>query len=106
MSSYTALTEKAATQLLEAVQPLEELALTLATATRKAVSQAPAIPFADALPTPGEVLLASAAFGERVLGAQKEFAQRLVSATTPAAVVPSQPSSATTGAKAAAAAKA
>lgn len=89
MSSYTALTDKTATQLLEAVRPVEEAALTFVTAARKITSKAPALPFADLFPTPAEVLVASATFGERLHGAQKEFGQRLASASTPI-VVPAQ----------------
>jgi hypothetical protein len=57
---------------------------TWAKAVEKSVQDLPAIPVASSLPTPEEIIKTSYDFAGKVLDAQREFAQKLVSAAAPA----------------------
>jgi hypothetical protein len=85
MSTYSELTDKAAEQLLAAMQPMNELTQSLAGKTVDTVSKLPSLPTPDGVPTPLEVVTAHFAFAEKLLTAQKDFAFRLAGAveTTP-----------------------
>ncbi len=83
MTTYTELTEKAAEQILAAIQPMNELTSSVADRTIEAVSKLPSVPTPDGVPTPLEVVTAHFAFAEKLLTAQKDFAFRLAGAATP-----------------------
>ncbi|MCW2498431.1 MAG: hypothetical protein JWN87_107 [Frankiales bacterium] len=78
MSTYAELTEKATTQLLEAVKPVEELAVTVASAVDGAVRKLPSLPVSERFPTPAQVVGANFAILGRLMTAQQDFAQRLL----------------------------
>jgi hypothetical protein len=88
MTSYSEITEKAAEQLLAAMQPMNDLTHTLADKTIDVVGKLPSLPTPDGIPTPLEVVTAHFALAEKLLTAQKDFAFRLASATTAATTKP------------------
>lgn len=82
MTTYTEMTEKAAEQILAAVQPLNDLTKSIADKTIDTVSKLPSLPIPEGVPTPLEVVTAHFAFAEQLLTAQKDFAFRLAGAAT------------------------
>ncbi len=54
-----------------------------ANAVEKAIPDAPAIPFADELPKPQEIVKTSFEFAEQLLKAQREFAESVLDAASP-----------------------
>jgi hypothetical protein len=54
-----------------------------AQAVEKAVPETPALPFANELPTPQEIVQTSFDFAEQLLKAQREFAENLIAAAAP-----------------------
>jgi len=85
MTTYTEMTDKAAEQILAAMQPINDLTTSVADMTVEAVSKLPSVPTPDGVPTPLEVVTAHFAFAEKLLTAQKDFAFRLAGAATPQA---------------------
>ena len=83
MTTYTEMTDKAAEQILAAMQPINDLTSSVADLTVEAVSKLPSVPTPDGVPTALEVVTAHFAFAEKLLTAQKEFAFRLAGAATP-----------------------
>jgi hypothetical protein len=88
MTTYAEITEKATTQFLSAVKPVEEFTKSItdsAVATVSKLPSLPTIPGTEAFPTQLELVTGYFAFAEQVLHAQKDFAVRLASAaSTPA----------------------
>ena len=82
MTTYTEMTDKAAEQILAAMQPINDLTSSVADLTVEAVSKLPSVPTPDGVPTPLEVVTAHFAFAEKLLTAQKDFAFRLAGAAT------------------------
>lgn len=80
MTSYSEMTDKAAEQLLAALQPMNDLTKSIADKTVDAVSKLPSLPTPEGVPTPLEVVTAHFAFAEKLLTAQKDFAFRLAGA--------------------------
>ena len=91
MTSYSELTDKATTSILDAVKPVEELTKTVIGAVDGVASKLPSLPASPALPTASEVLTANYSAVERLFAAQKDFLLGLAAAT-PAVVtvVPKQ----------------
>jgi hypothetical protein len=85
MTTYTEMTDKAAEQILAAMQPINDLTSSVADMTVEAVSKLPSVPTPDGVPTALEVVTAHFAFAEKLLTAQKDFAFRLAGAATPQA---------------------
>jgi hypothetical protein len=83
MTTYTEMTDKAAEQILAAMQPINDLTSSVADMTVEAVSKLPSVPTPDGVPTALEVVTAHFAFAEKLLTAQKDFAFRLAGAATP-----------------------
>jgi hypothetical protein len=90
MNTYAEMTEKATSQLLEAVKPVEELAKNLAAQTIETVGKLPSLPPVEGVPTALEVVTAHFALAEKLLTAQKDFAIRLASASSGQATTPAQ----------------
>jgi len=82
MTTYTDITDKAAEQLLAAVQPVNDLTKSIADKTIDTVSKLPSLPTPEGVPTPLEVVTAHFAFAEKLLTAQKDFAFGLAGAVT------------------------
>ena len=61
-----------------------DLVETWAKAVENSAQDLPAIPVASALPTPEEIIKTSYDFAGKVLEAQREFAQKLVTVAAPA----------------------
>ena len=87
-TTLTDYTQAAQEQTLKAIrqsqQGVVEAVRTWATAVEKAMPETPAVPFADKLPKPEQILKTSFEFAEQLLKAQREFAENLLAAATPA----------------------
>src|SRR5205823_4930022 len=83
----TKFVEQAQEQTLQAIKQSQQVVVeavrTWAGAVEKAVPETPALPFADQLPTPQEVVRASFDFAEQLLKAQREFVENLLAAAAP-----------------------
>ena len=89
MSTVTELTETAQEQTLAAVRQSQqfvvEAARTWAEAVEKAIPAVPTVPFAEELPTPKQLIESSFSFAEKLLKAQREFAEQVLEAVAPTA---------------------
>jgi hypothetical protein len=87
MSSVTELTQTAQEQTLAAIRQSQQFVVdavrTWTEAVEKAVPAVPAVPFAEELPTPKQLVESSFAFAEQLLKAQREFAEQVLEATAP-----------------------
>ena len=75
--------EQTLTTLRQSQQVIVEAVQAWAQAVEKAVPETPALPFAEELPTPQQLIHTSFDFAEQLLKAQREFAENLVSAAAP-----------------------
>ena len=64
-------------------QAVVDMVGTWAGTVEKIVPATPALPFAEELPKPQEILRASFGFAEQLLNAQREFAENLLAAAAP-----------------------
>lgn len=76
--------DKTLSALRESQTAVLDVVETWAKAVENSVQDLPAIPVASALPTPEEIIKTSYDFAGKVLEAQREFAQKLVTAAAPA----------------------
>ena len=87
MPTMTEFTEAAQEQTLAAVKQSQQLVVDAvrawAVAVEKAVPELPASPLVDELPAPEELVRSSFDFAERMLKAQREFAEQVVAAVAP-----------------------
>jgi hypothetical protein len=87
MSTVTELTETAQEQTLAAIRQSQrhvvEAVRAWAEAVEKAVPAVPAVPLSEELPTPQQVVEASFSFAEKLLKAQREFAEQVLEAAAP-----------------------
>ena len=65
-------------------QAVVEAVRTWATAVEETLPETPALPFAEHLPTPAEIVKTSFDFAEQLLKTQRQFAESLVAAAAPA----------------------
>ena len=86
-TTFTDYTQAAQEQTLKAIrqsqQAVVETVRSWANAVEKTIPETPAVPFAQELPTPQELVKTSFAFAEQLLKAQREFAENLVAAANP-----------------------
>lgn len=86
-TTLTDYTQAAQEQTLKAIRESQravvEVVRTLATAVEKAIPETPAVPFANELPTPEQIVKTSFGFAEQLLKAQRDFAENLIAAATP-----------------------
>jgi hypothetical protein len=84
---YTEVAELVGDQLLETVNFVNGRTIAIVTCVNDTVSKLlpnlPAVPAADSLPSPSEVLSANFAVAERLFQAQQKFTLDLVGAATP-----------------------
>jgi hypothetical protein len=64
-------------------QAVVEAVRTWATAVEKTLPETPALPFAEHLPTPAEIVKTSFDFAEKLLKTQREFAESILAAAAP-----------------------
>jgi len=83
-TTLTDYTQAAQEQTLKAIresqQAVVEVVRTWATAVEKAIPETPAVPFANELPTPEQIVKTSFGFAEQLLKAQRDFAENLIAA--------------------------
>ncbi len=88
MSTVTEITQTAQEQTLAGIRQSQQFvvdaARTWAEAVEKAVPAVPAMPFAEELPTPKQLIESSFKFAEQLLKAQREFAEQVLDAIAPA----------------------
>jgi hypothetical protein len=86
-ATATEFAQTAQAQTLKSVkqgqQAVVEAVRTWATAVEKNLPETPALPFADKLPTPAELVKTSFDFAEQLLKAQREFVENLLAAAAP-----------------------
>jgi hypothetical protein len=86
-ATATEYTQAAQEQTLKAIrqsqQAVVEAVRTWASAIEKAVPETPALPFAEQLPSPREVVQTSFEFAEQLLKTQREFAESVLAAAAP-----------------------
>jgi hypothetical protein len=86
-TTLTDYTQAAQEQTLKAIresqQAVVEVVRTWATAVEKAIPETPAVPFANELPTPEQIVKTSFGFAEQLLKVQRDFAENLIAAATP-----------------------
>lgn len=87
MSTVTELTQTAQEQTLAAVRQSQQFVIdatrTWAEAVEKTIPAVPAMPFAEELPTPKQLIESSFTFAEQLLKAQREFAEQVLAAVSP-----------------------
>jgi regulator of protease activity HflC (stomatin/prohibitin superfamily) len=84
VNDYTqAAQEQTLKAIRQAQQAVVEAVRTSAKTAEKTIPETPALPFADKLPTPQEIVQMSFGFAEELLKAQREFAENLLTAATP-----------------------
>jgi hypothetical protein len=76
--------EKSLSALRQSQAAVLDIVETWAKAVENSAQDLPAIPVASALPTPEEIIKTSYDFAGKVLEAQRDFAQKLVTAAAPA----------------------
>ena len=76
--------DKTLSSLRQSQTAVLDIVETWAKAVEGNIQDLPAIPVASSLPTPEEIIKTSYDFAGKVLEAQREFAQKLVSAAAPA----------------------
>jgi hypothetical protein len=88
MSTVTEFTQTAQEQTLAAVRQSQQFVVdavrTWAEAVEKTIPAVPTVPFAEELPTPKQLIDSSFAFAEQLLKVQREFAEQVLAAATPA----------------------
>jgi hypothetical protein len=88
--TYTEIVEKASEQTTAAIKQAQELTVAAVSSVAEFVAgiipDLPALPFADQLPSPVEVVESNFKFVNAVLGAQKDFALSLAQAAAPKSV--------------------
>ena len=93
-NNATEFAQQAQEQTLAAVrqsqQAIVEAVRVWAQAVEKAVPETPAVPFANELPTPQQIVHTSFDFAEQLLKMQREFTENLLAAAAPV-VEKSQP---------------
>ena len=75
--------EQTLKSIRETQQAVVEAVRTWADAVEKTVPAVPALPFAEELPSPTEILHTSFEFAEQLLKAQREFAENVLAAASP-----------------------
>jgi hypothetical protein len=94
-ATLTDYTQAAQEQTLKAIRDSQKAVVdvvrTWANAVEKAIPETPAVPFAEELPTPEQLVKTSFAFAEQLLKAQRDFAENLVAAATPVLAKKDQP---------------
>ena len=75
--------EQTLKSIRETQQAVVEAVRTWADAVEKTVPAVPALPFAEELPTPTEIVHTSFEFAEQLLKAQREFAENVLAAASP-----------------------
>jgi hypothetical protein len=87
MPTATEYSQTAQEQTIKTIKQTQDAVVeavrTWATAVEKIVPETPAIPFADELPTPQEIVKTSFEFAEQLLKAQREFAESVLKAASP-----------------------
>jgi hypothetical protein len=86
-TTATEFAQAAQEQTLKSVKQTQsavvEAVRTWATAVEKTLPETPALPFADKLPSPAEIVKTSFEFAEQLLKAQREFVESLLAAAAP-----------------------
>ena len=86
-TTATEVAKNAQEQTLKSVkqgqQAVVEAVRTWAIAVEKTLPETPALPFADKLPTPAEIVKTSFDFAEQLLKTQREFVESLLAAAAP-----------------------
>ena len=75
--------EQTLKSIRETQQAVVEAVRTWADAVEKTVPAVPALPFAEELPSPTEIVHTSFEFAEQLLKAQREFAENVLAAAAP-----------------------
>jgi hypothetical protein len=75
--------EQTLTAIRQSQQAVVEAVRTWANAVEKTLPETPAVPFADQLPTPQEIVQTSFEFAEQLLKAQRDFAESVLAAAAP-----------------------
>ena len=75
--------EQTLKSIRETQQAVVEAVRTWADAVEKTVPATPAMPFAEELPSPTEIVHSSFEFAEQLLKAQREFAENVLAAASP-----------------------
>ena len=75
--------EQTLKSIRETQQAVVEAVRTWADAVEKTVPAVPAMPFAEELPSPTEIVHTSFEFAEQLLKAQREFAENVLAAASP-----------------------
>jgi hypothetical protein len=76
--------EQTVSAIRQSQQFVVEAVRTWAETVEKAIPAVPAVPFAKELPTPQQLIDSSFSFAEQLLKVQREFAEQVVAAATPA----------------------
>ena len=86
-TTVTEFAQTAQEQTLKSLQQTQktvvEAVRTWATAVEKTLPETPALPFAEHLPSPAEIVKTSFEFAEQLLKAQREFVESLLAAAAP-----------------------
>jgi hypothetical protein len=86
-TTVTEFAQNAQEQTLKSLQQSQktvvEAVRNWATAVEKTLPETPALPFAEQLPSPAEIVKTTFDFAERLLKAQREFAESLLAAAGP-----------------------
>lgn len=84
-ATATEFVQTAQEQTIKSIRQTQQVVIeavrTWATAVEKTMPETPALPFADELPTPKEIVQTSFEFAEKLLKMQREFAESLLAAT-------------------------
>ena len=84
-ATATEFVQTAQEQTIKSIRQTQQVVIeavrTWATAVEKTMPETPALPFADELPTPKEIVQTSFEFAEKLLKTQREFAESLLAAT-------------------------
>jgi hypothetical protein len=75
--------DQALKTIRETQQAVVEAVRTWADAVEKTVPAVPAVPFAEEIPSPQEIVQTSFEFAEQLLKAQREFAENVLAAASP-----------------------
>jgi hypothetical protein len=75
--------EQTLAAIRQSQQAVVEAVRTWANAVEKTLPDTPAVPFADQLPTPQEIVQTSFEFAEQLLKAQRDFAESVLAAAAP-----------------------
>jgi hypothetical protein len=84
-TTATEFVQTAQEQTIKSIRQTQQVVIeavrTWATAVEKTMPETPALPFADELPSPKEIVQTSFEFAEKLLKTQREFAESLLAAT-------------------------